>query len=188
MLKSKVVDLLHQVRPLGNRPVQNNPASGEQLLAFEQAHGLILPVEIKEWFNCCNGAEVNPGGIYSLSSLGEEASLGWYLENYPEWKENKWFPIASDGCGDLYIMAAKTTIPSTGTHPICFLDQSDFVRPQYAVSSGLWKFLYLLLHTEILNEQGGIAYWPFNKEAVLAVDPALAECRDIALPWEIATD
>lgn len=187
MIKQEVLDLLHQVRPLGSRSVQNAPVSEEQLKAFEEEHSLVLPSELREWFKCSNGASVNPGGLYSLFSQGKEASLDWYLNSYPDWKSNGWFPVASDGCGDLYMMTAQSIVPSSATHPVCFFDQSDFTKPQYAVASGLWAFLYQLLQTEVLRDQGKTAYWPFNKTAVLAVDPPLAECREIALPWEVET-
>jgi hypothetical protein len=39
--------------------------------------------------------------------------------------------MAGDGSGDLYVIASGVLIPSTGTHPVFFLDQSDFTKPDY---------------------------------------------------------
>ncbi len=185
MIEDEVIELLHRVRSLDQRPVQITPATDENLRRFEQIHGMCLPCELKSWFRLCDGANVNPGGLESLFPKNEPVCLDWHFKQYPAWKERGWFPLASDGCGDLYVMTAHTIISSTGTHPVCFLDQSDFTKPQFAVASGVWKFLYLLLQTEVLRDQGKEVFWPFHKESVLAVDPALAECKDTLLPWEI---
>jgi len=183
MIEDQVMELLHRVRSLDRRPVQITPATDEDLQRFEQIHGIRLPKELKSWFRRCDGANVNPGGLESLFPKNQPISLDWHFRQYPAWKERGWFPVASDGCGDLYVMTARTIIPSTGTHPVCFLDQSDFTKPRYAVASGVWKFLYLLLQTEVLRDEEREDYWPFSKEFVLAADPALAECKDVPLPW-----
>ena len=185
MIENNVLNLIAQVRPLGPKPSLITPASRDEILSFEQQHGLNLPDELKSWFSCCNGARVNPGGLYPLFAPQPELSLDWYLKNYPEWKARGWFPVASDGCGDLYIVAAGIRIGSVNTHPVCFLDQSDFEQPKYAVASGLWKFLYFLMKSEISHQQGQQAAWPFSRDAVLGFDPALAECSEVPLPWEI---
>ena len=185
MIEDQVIELLHQVRPLDQRPVQITAATDEELRRFEQIHGINLPSELKLWFQRCNGANVNPGGLDSLFPRHEVVCLDWHFKQYPAWKERGWYPLASDGSGNLYIMTSQTIIPSTGTHPVCFLDQCDFEKPRYAVASGVWKFLHFLLQNEVLHEQGRNEFWPFDKQAVLAADPALAECRDIPLPWEI---
>jgi len=184
-IEDQVIELLHQVRPLDQRPVQVIPATDEDLRRFEQVHGMNLPNELKSWFRHCDGANVNPGGLDSLFPKHEIVCLDWHFKQYPAWKEWGWFPLASDGCGNLYIMMSQITIPSTGTHPVFFLDQSDFEKPDYVVASGVWKFLYFVLQSEVLHDQGKHEYWPFDKVGVLAVDPALAECREIPLPWEV---
>src|SRR6266498_519213 len=185
MIEDDIIELLHKVRPLDRRPLQIVPASEEELRRFERIHGMTLPGELKSWFRHCNGANVNPGGLESLFPRNETVCLDWHFKQYPAWKQKGWFPLGSDGCGDLYIAMTQITIPASGTHPICFLDQSDFAKPRYAVASGVWKFLYMLLQTQVLHDQGKEVYWPFSKAAVLDVDPALGECRELPLPWEI---
>jgi hypothetical protein len=185
MIEDDVIKLVGQVKPLGRNPVQVVPATEEELRRFEHLHDVALPEELRSWLRRCNGASVNPGGLISLFGNEQGVCLDWYFKEYPAWKKTGWWPVASDGCGDLYILTSEIAIPSTGTHPVCFLDQSDFSQPQYAVASGLWKFLRFLLEKEVLLAQGNENYWPWDKEVVLAVDPALAECRGVPLPWEI---
>jgi hypothetical protein len=184
MIEQHVIELVRRVRPLGNTPVQIVPASEEELLRFELVNGVAIPNELKSWFRRCNGASVNPGGLNSLFAKDQPVCLDWYFREYPVWKTRGWWPIGTDGCGDLYILTTEITIPSTGTHPVCFLDQSDFEHLAYVMASGLWRFLYFLLEKEVLLAQGRPSYWPWEKDAVLAVDPGLAECRGVPLPWE----
>lgn len=188
MIEDKVMDLLHQVSTLDRRPLHVSGEPDEELAKFEEIHQIELPNELKSWFRRCNGANVKPSGLDSLFSKHELVCLDWHLKEYPAWKQRGWFPLASDGCGNLYIMTARIVIGPTGTHPVCFLDQNNFAKPSYAVASGVWIFVYLLLQDELLRERGMRTFWPFDKQAVLAVDPPLAECRDIPLPWEVDTE
>ncbi len=185
MIEDNVIDLIQKVRSLDDGPVQITPASEAEMDAFERVHGFRLPGEVRAWFRRCNGASVCPGGLDSLFSREGEISLDWHFKQYPHWKSRGWIPIASDACGDLYIVAKAIEIRTTGTHPVFFLDQADFTRPDYVVASGLWKFLFFLLEDELLREQGKTCYWPFDSERVLAVDPAIRECRGAPLPWEV---
>lgn len=184
MIEDDVMRLLREVKPLGGKPVEIVAATEKEIHAFEEAHRLQLPNELKAWFRRCNGLNVNPGGLESLFTKEGVGGLDWYFKQYPHWKAGGWFPIGGDGNGDLYILNAGITIPSTKTHPVCFLDQQDFSYLSYAMASGLWKFLYCLLKSEILREQGQEFLWPFDQKTALAIDPNLIECVSIPLPWE----
>jgi hypothetical protein len=185
-LELEVMRLLRVVRPLGDGPVRAAPVSADDTLRFERKYDLDLPAELKAWLRRCDGAAVNPGGIYPLfSRSSEEVSIDWYLTSYPEWRARGWLPVASDGCGDVYVLATSLGAPH-GTHPVFFLDQADWETPAYLVASGLWRFLFLLLKSEVLHANGERVYWPFDREAVLAEDPDLASCRGIPLPWDVA--
>lgn len=185
MIEDDVMRLLREVKPLGGKPVELVPATEDEIDSFEKIHGVELPNELKAWFRRCNGANVNPGGFQSLFGKEGGGGVDWYLKEYPHWKAAGWYPIGGDGNGDLYILNAGITIPSTKTHPVCFLDQQDFSFLTYAMSSGLWKFLYCLLKSEIVRDGGkDLQPWPFDKRATLAIDPNLIECTAIPLPWE----
>jgi cell wall assembly regulator SMI1 len=188
MIEDKVIELIHQVEPLGKQPVTIVPATDEEIDQFEHDYKFTLPVEVKAWLRRCNGAAVSPGGLYSLYSDENDAcSIDWHLKEFPDWKQRGWIPIAGDGCSNLYILTTAIVIPSTKTHPVFFLDQADFDKPDYVVASGLWKFLFFLLEDEILTERGKDTYWPFDKRMVITGDPQIVECRKIPLPWETET-
>jgi len=67
-------------------------------------------------------------------------------------EENGWLPLAGDGCGDYYVLASKSTVPSTPP-TLLFIDQSDYHLAAYAVASGLWHFLWFLLEDELLTQE-----------------------------------
>jgi len=179
-IEDKVMQLL-----VAEAGVHLVPATEGELSDFEKAHGLNLPDEFKAWFRKCNGACVSPGSLYPLFSTGKGVSVDWYLKQYPHWRRRGWLPIADDGCGDIYVMMTQVVTPPQVTHLVCFMDQSDFEQPRFAVASGLWLFLYFFLKSGALMKDCGNASWPFEKQAVLAEDPALAQCQDFPLPWEL---
>jgi len=189
MNKDAVAQLLRQVRTLNNKPLQIVPATDDQIHTFEVAHRVEMPEELKAWLRLCNGAAVNPGGLYSLfSDQPNRVSMDWYLQNYPAWRQKNWFPIAGDGCGDVYVLMGNIKLLSTGTHPIGFLDQSDFSEPEYVVASGVWRFLHFLLQNQMLSDAGKDRYWPFDEKTVLAIDPDLVQCKEVPLPWDLTND
>jgi hypothetical protein len=194
-VQSEILNLLHRVKSLGtaSRPVK--PASPEDIREFEMGSGRKLPAELTEWVSVCNGAAVNPGGLYSLKDI-----LSIYKSLYPSWLAKGLVPIASDGCGDYYVLDTNRVIPTSETHPVYFVDQSDYDKPAYVVASGLWRFLKFLLEREILDEAlppevrmdatalNPEANWPFNKSHVLRMDPELVNYQgSVPLPWELET-
>ncbi len=185
MREDIVLELLRNTKPLPGKTLRIKGATRQEIEEFELIHSLILPPELKAWFFKANGADVNPGGLNGLFSNEPAGSLDWYFRKFPAWKKNGWYPLGTDGCGDLYILNASITIESTRTHPVCFMDQSNFGTLSYAVASGCWIFLEMLLENEVLHADGKAAYWPFDRDVVLAKDPDLANCKGIPLPWEV---
>ncbi|MHB9134685.1 MAG: SMI1/KNR4 family protein [Armatimonadota bacterium] len=183
VVKQQVMALLNQVP---REPGTSLPGgvTEEELAAFEHATGLILPAELMDWLKMYNGPCVGPGGIYGIAPAREFLTIEMQFKLHPGWKEKGWFPVAGDGVGNEYVLDS-----STGKdlhHPIYFLDHEESVdQPAYIVASNLWTFLWFLLQSEMEHDQHKVSCWPFNKEKVLAVDPALAEYEgSIPLPWE----
>ena len=197
-IKADVLDLLERAPKLDDFNLI--PASDSQIGGFETKASIKLPQEILEWMGVCNGALVKPGGIFSLTEIISSYS------NIPKWLENGWIPMASDGCGDYYVLDTRGKISTTSTHPIYFIDQKDYNRADYIVASGLWKFLRFLLEDEILSSENPIdpstdpwdddlqtwinpnskVYWPFNKNKVLEFDPDLAFYEgNVPFPWDL---
>lgn len=184
LLEGEVMRLLSLVRPLIDGALRLRPVHAADVTAFERKHRLELPDELKGWLRHCDGAPVSPGGIYPLFSRSpDQASIDWYLESFPSWRDRGWIPIASDGCGDVFLLATRIRAPG-GTHPVFFLDQADFENPAYLVASGLWRFLYFLLKSELERDQGQHVSWPFDRDAVLTEDPDLAACSGMPFPWD----
>ena len=201
-LKSEVATLLHMVKPLGDRLVYT-AASELELENFERNFEIKLPIEVREWLKFCNGVDVNPGGVIGLSKIGK------HFEWSPSWQKNAWIPLASDGCGDYYVLAASEMISTSRTHPVFFIDQCDYERPAYIVASGLWKFFRFLFEDEIitqesppnldvenegwyerflerLNDPNDKHYWPFKKEQVLQKDRFLNDYEgNTPFPWDV---
>jgi cell wall assembly regulator SMI1 len=144
---------------------------------------MAVPSELREWLFVCNGANVNPGGIYGLGSAGSSISIETFLSREPLWIKKHWLPIANDGSGDYYVVAANDLVPGCGTTPVLFLDQSDYTLPAYVVASSLKHFLWFILTNELLFQQGRKRFWPFDKNEVLAVDPALINYHSAPLAW-----
>ncbi len=194
-VQSEIHNLLHRVKWLGTGAGPIKPASQKDIREFETEYGSKLPAELAEWVNMYNGATVNPGGIYGLNDI-----LSLYKSVNPSWLAKGWIPIASDGCGDYYVLDTNIFIPTSGTHPVYFVDQSNYDKPAYVVASGLWRFLKFLLDREILDQalspevrmdataQNPESHWPFNKAHVLQVDPEMVDYQgSVPLPWELET-
>ncbi len=153
----------------------------EAIDAFEARHGLILPLELREWLRFTNGPSVGAGrtrGIRTTNPANDIEAL-WL----PGWRRRGWIPIASDGCGSHYVLATR---PEDGPgHPVFFLDHErqqdeDRSTPTYVCASCLWSFLCFYL-----MEDGGVEGWPFNRYMVLADDPALAHYSKVRRAWEV---
>ena len=175
MARQEVLSLLHQV---GHKINQKLPcgANQEQIDAFGKRMNMEVPRELREWLSVCN-APLIAQGIYGIPPTRKPLCIEYNLK--PEYVALGWLPIAGDGCGDDYVLDTTCTVGST--HPIYFVDhECGYDTAQYVVASGLWAFLRFLLQEELDEE-----YWPFDKEQVLARDPALREYQGkVPLAWE----
>src|ERR1700722_17360657 len=109
----EVVSLLKKVKPLGETLVLQ-PVTTAEVEEFEKKFRLELPIELKAWLFVANGANVNPGGVFGLKDFAQNYS--WH----PNWLSKKWIPIASDGCGDSWVLACGGTKKITPTNTIFF--------------------------------------------------------------------
>jgi cell wall assembly regulator SMI1 len=185
--KEQVLEMMKRVRPLTSEPIVLKPADPADLILIEKKHDVRLPGEMKEWFSLCDGADINPGGLCRLfDDRPGFTSIDWWMANQPEWRQSGWLPIASDGCGDYYVVLSQMRVGPMGTSPVAFIDQSDYRKLDYVTASGLWKFFWFLFERELLFQDNRETYWPFDKEKVLRIDPALAECDGLIKPWDVA--
>jgi hypothetical protein len=148
---------------------------------FTERTGLPIPPELRAWLLFTNGPCIGPGGIYGIRPKRNHLDIEGHYEYLPEFKENRWIPIGSDGCGDYYVIALAPHHQSLD--PVYFIDlhlDGCFAKPTYVVASGFLRFLRFLFREELGLESG----WPFDEKMVLANDPDLAHCTGALTPWE----
>ena len=147
-------------------------ATEDEIEAFVRRTGVSIPSDVKEWLAYTNGPLIGPGGVYGLDEYEHTYS---FLQ---EFRELRWLPLGTDGCGDYYVLALES-----GDHPlqpVYFIDPipCGYDSPAYAVASGFWQFLWFLFKRELGDDR-----WPFNSAFVLEHDPELARVTTAPLPW-----
>src|SRR4029078_9017925 len=134
----------------------------EKLHEFAVRNRIVIPNEFAEWLAVINGARTPPGGILGIRPDDPYCDIQPLLAAYPEWNAKGWIPIAGDGCGNYYVVYNEGEL-----NPLLFIDTtSSHLDPALVAASGVWKFFWFLLSTEI-----GKPGWPFSREFVIRHDP-----------------
>ena len=95
------------------RPPEDDPphgASPAELAALADRLGRPLPRALRTWLSICNGAAIGPGGVFGQRPDRRHADIVRFLDLYPEWRGLGWIPVASDGCGNYYVLTAEGTV------------------------------------------------------------------------------
>src|SRR3569833_3878562 len=105
--------------------------------AFDDATGLRVPEELREWLRITDTSVLGPGGLYGVAasrgSTGIRSLLAWIRV----WTELGWIPVAGDGCGSNYVLDTRRS--ERGYHPVYFADHEDsYNTASYIVASHLW--------------------------------------------------
>ena len=157
------------------------PVSNQQLNQGRKSLGIDLPEDLMRWLTLCNGTLAGAGGIYGLYPEKSWVDAVKILGLSPEWRGLKWIPVASDGCGNFYVLVCGGEAVRP---PVAFVDTiRDRQSLAYAVGSNLWTFIYFYLHREY--EARSKRHWPFDKKWVLGIDPDFANVKVAPLPWEL---
>ncbi|GIH08288.1 hypothetical protein Rhe02_63550 [Rhizocola hellebori] len=153
-------------------------ADEAEIADLQQAAGLTLPADLVDWLRVCKGDLIGPGGLYGVQDsptvTGIASVLGWF----PNWRERGWLPVAGDGNGDHYVLITSGELSGC----VGFVDQADFEAIGYVVATNLWTFLWFLL-----GREAGDRRWPFDRNHVVAHDPAMATIPAHLQPWTKAT-
>jgi len=147
--------------------------SGEDASVVQFAPGpdfapIIVPSisELPEWLRLglleYGGEENRHGFVFTLDEAVRT------LAYFSEWHKLGWYPVASDGCGNYYVIVPsgaalfiETTVSSTDG--------------AYVAASGLAKLV------EFMREDNGSA---FQERVRMERDPAIIEFSDLApMPW-----
>lgn len=148
----------------------------DAISAFRRRAGIDVPVALRNWLQHVNGPCIGPGGLLGIETGRPSLDIEMVLNWYPQWRERGWLPVASDGCGNYYVL---NTVERSG--PIYFVDTaSDANHLSHVVGSNLWTFLWFLLGNEI-SKTG----WPFSEEYVVLHDPEIVMCTAAPCPWQI---
>lgn len=156
----------------------------EEINEFENLNKISFPKELKEWLTVCNGISID-NTYFRLFGINKEQSHLDILSTYEyceEWKDLGWIPFSTDACGDFYVIDTKNTI--NNMHPIYFCDQCDYSKPDYIVSSNLWRFIKFMLENEIKSDMDENDKWPFNEQQVVKEDPEIILSKIAPLPWK----
>jgi len=160
-----------------------------------------IPPDLREWLLTCKASRVMRGRLLGISPHNLSVDIQAYLDRHPSWVEKGWIPIAIDATGNPFVLATRSSKAAVGT-PVLFIDRdASYDEPEYVAASGLWKFLWFLLqHDQQLallkahaadeekwdEEYERVAYWPFDRVKVVAIDPDILSCTDAPMPWEVA--
>lgn len=157
-------------------------AEDRELSDFEKRFALTLPDELKSWLRVCNGPRVGAGGFFGIRTGdygdGRAFSIDECLEFHPDWIESRWIPVASDGCGNTYVLDGR----DRKRCPAFFVETCiDSKTPRYWVASSVLHLFEFLLLEELEEHR-----WPFqNPSWVLSKDQDIVTLgRGIPLPWE----
>jgi hypothetical protein len=180
LLTREVIQLAAQIPTPTGEPLPPGLSDAE-IDGFTQRTGLLIPPELREWLHFTNGPCIGPGGVYGIRPRREHLDMEGVYEFLPEFKQNHWLPLGTDGCGNYYVLALASE-PSE-LRPVYFIDASQdngYKAPTYAVASESWHFLRFLFRSEL-----GDHAWPFDSKTVLANDPELSRVKGAPMPWDV---
>ena len=125
-------------------------ASLNDIRAFESRFNLRLPKPLLEFLQVINGAYVGGQGFLGINSTTNN-EIGQVLELTPLWVERNWIPVASDGCGNYFVIVSL----SEHDHPICFVDHEiGYDTIDYVAASSLEIFVEQFILQEISQKTG----------------------------------
>ena len=161
-----------------------NGASANTLDGFSTRTGIVLPKDVRDWLQFTNAPNV---GLCTLLGIGvrEDADIEAILEFHPEWLRHHWLPIATDGCGNYYVVPTRGDFGEG--YPVLFIDtMADHNSPAYIVASSIGRFLEFFFDNQLKDHSFTFdkVGWPFDKDYVTKRDPDIARFKNVRLPWE----
>lgn len=82
-------------------------ATAAELRDLESRLGRPLPRSLVAWLLVLNGDTIGEGGVFGARPDAPALDIGRVLDRYrEEWDPPAWLPVASDGCGNYYLLLA----------------------------------------------------------------------------------
>ena len=167
-----------RIRELLDKLPDISPTAAD-LDAFAEEIGIPVPDDLRDWLKLASGPSV-PSRLFGIRMRMDIESI---LEIHPLWKQNKWIPVADDGCGNYYVVATQQEFGKG--FPILFIDTMESSeQPQYLVASDIGHFILFFVEHEI-NPRFDSEGWPFGEKYVLQTDPDILNFKKELLPWVV---
>lgn len=116
-------------------------AEPAELVDLEARLGCGIPPVLRAWLSICRGARIGPGGVFGARPDDPSMDMAWMRDLYPQWAGSDLLPVAGDGCGNYYILAADGTVGFMDT-------MADPDRIDRRVANDLLSFMTSLLASE----------------------------------------
>lgn len=140
--------------------------------------------DLLEWWVRVPGLELPRGSLFGVKGESDALLAPRQLERVPEWRWNRWLPLAGDRSGGTFVLDVARI--ESAVEPVYFVDyELGIDRAAYRVASGLWPFLHGFLLDGVLPYRTQPRWWPFDRHRMADFDPdLLALGTPIPLPWE----
>jgi len=119
------------------RAAESQPESGAteaEIVTLAATLGWPLPPGLAEWLRLCRGEAVGAGGVFGIRPDAPHLDMVGFLDLYPEWRDRRWSPIASDGCGNYFVLTEDGSVGFVDT-----MEQPTALRN--VVAPSLMEFL-----------------------------------------------
>lgn len=161
---AELVPLLEEAHHPPDEPIEG--ASAEEIRDLEARLGIVIPESLAAWLRVCRGSAGGDGGLFGVGNSRSHLDIDYTMNLFPGWQQRGWIPVAGDGCGNYYVL--MTAEPGA---PVGFVDTiSAEDEIHYVAATSLPIFLRELL-VDVVSPTG----WPFDRNYVAQVDPAMLE-------------
>ncbi|MFC3833836.1 MULTISPECIES: SMI1/KNR4 family protein [Deinococcus] len=149
----------------------------ERITVYSAEIGIPFPPSLLEWLIHANGASVESQYLVGIDGTLPTDMPSLYTL-HPNWKAAGLIPVASDGCGNHYVIATRQEY-GKGC-PVLFIDhERNADIPDFLVASDFSIFVSEFVRREANGSNG----WPFDPQSTLRIDPNLASFSGAPLPW-----
>lgn len=155
--------------------------SKEQLQLLLRRYNLDSNPEIEEYFGVANGGIVGPGVLLGINREDEFLNIESCKDIDDFILGSPILPIATDGCGNLYVVVLDRNDSRYGS--VYFVDLHKHpLDLSYVVASSIERFVYFILKFDNASGRFG---WPYDKDYMMANDSLLfSECCQHVFIWE----
>ena len=116
------------------RTVRERGATEDELAALADRLGAPVPTDLADWLRICRGEAIGEGGVFGVRPDRAFVDITATASLFPEWSALGWIPVASDGCGNYYVLQPDGSVGFIDT-------MADPVKVEKARARSLPQFL-----------------------------------------------